>query len=285
MPKQFCFSKMHHPLQSAICLCLVTKQSQQSHLVTFLKVTSMFVTKGSNSSHLGNLSCVLGCEIKPSQKHWTIAMRCPRPNPQSRLSNWLFLHFNYLPCHSSNSRQRWMLAAYHFTSQLQNLKEKQINKAQILPISQALQDGKVKTFESPAQSHEEFSWTLPPVRDHLTLLTLLLSLINNEHHVSHTSLLVDMKITDIICLYIIIDINAHIQNKTRFIQTYVGASHLARVRCAPSCPSWLIPYPSHILLWFLIFCLRTRFLTGGLFSSFSVLFSSMISLCHSLPGF
>lgn len=276
MPKQFCFSKMHHPLQSAICLCLVTKQSQQSHLVTFLKVTSMFVTKGSNSSHLGNLSCVLGCEIKPSRRHWTIAMRCPRPNPQSRLSNWLSLRFNYLPCHSSNSSQRWMLAVYHLTSRLQNLKEKQINKPQILPISRALQDGKVKTFESPVQSHEEFSWPLPLVRDLLTLLTLLLSLTKNEHYVSHTSLLVDMKITDIICLHIIIDINVHIQSKARFIQTYVGASHLARVWCAPSCPLWFILYPSHILLWFLIFCLWTSFLTGGLFSSFSVLFSSMI---------
>lgn len=152
MSKQFCFSKMHHLLQSAICLCLVTKQSQQSHLVTFLKVTSMFVTKGSNSSHLGNLFCVLGCEIKPSRRHWAIAMRCPRPNPQSRLSNWLSLHFNYLPCHSSTSSQRWMLAVYHLTSRLQNLKEKQINKPQILPSSRALQDGKVKTFESCSKS-------------------------------------------------------------------------------------------------------------------------------------
>lgn len=47
----------------------------------------------------------------------------------------------------------------------------------------------------------------------MTLLTLFLSLTKNEHHVSHTSLLVGMKITDIICLYIIIDINMHIQNK------------------------------------------------------------------------
>lgn len=189
MPKQFCFSKMHHLLQSAICLCLVTKQSQQSHLVTFLKVTSMFVTKGSNSSHLGNLFCVLGCEIKPSRRHWTIAIRCPHPNPQSWLSNWLSLHFNYLPCHLSTSSQRWMLAVYHLTSRLQNLKEKQINKPQILPSSRALQDGKVKTFESPAQSHEEFSWTLPLVRDHLTLWTPFLSLTKNDWAscVSHIS--------------------------------------------------------------------------------------------------
>lgn len=162
MSKQFCFSKMHHLLQSAICLCLVTKQSQQSHLVTFLKVTSMFVTRGSNSSHLGNLFCVLGCEIKPSRRHWTIAMRRPHPNPQSRLSKWLSLRFNYLPCHSSTSSQRWMLAVYHLTSRLQNLKEKQINKPQILPSSRALQDGKVKTFESCSKvmrsSHELCLW-------------------------------------------------------------------------------------------------------------------------------
>lgn len=102
-------SKCHLPLP-----CYKTESTEP--FGDIFKVTSMFVTKGSNSSHLGNLSCVLGCEIKPSRRHWTIAMRCPRPNPQSRLSNWLSLRFNYLPCHSSNSSQRWMLAVYHLTA-------------------------------------------------------------------------------------------------------------------------------------------------------------------------
>lgn len=153
MPKQFCFSKMHHTLQNAICLRLVIKQSQQSHLVTFLKVISMFVTKGSNSLYLCICPVLLGCEIKPSLRHWAIAMHYPHPNPQSQVFNWLYLNFNYLPCHLNSSSQRWMQETYHLTSWLQSLKEKQINKSKTVPTD-------LHTKSSTFQPKSHFCQTL-----------------------------------------------------------------------------------------------------------------------------
>lgn len=94
-------------------------------------------------------SVLLGCEMQPSQRHWAIAMHCPHPSPRSQLFNWVSLHFNYLPCHSNSSTQRWMLKAYHLMSWLRSLKEKQINN----PINKSPRDLHTQNSTYQLSSH------------------------------------------------------------------------------------------------------------------------------------